>query len=243
MISTLSAAVVSRRSEPPNSLDDFPTPPWATRALVECVLFPPVPMDGLVVGLDVPAPSLGYVWEPACGRGIMSSVLTEYASGVYASDVHDYGHGYPQGSFIGGGFDQSKAPRRPDWIITNPPFNKAREFFDRAIVEARDGVALLLRTNWLEGIERYNEIFKPTPPSTVAVFVERVPMHRGRWDPDGDTLTSYTWFVWQRRFRRRRATRLMWIPPGQRVRLEKPDDRRRFAPTPGQQDLFSEAAA
>ena len=35
-----SAAVMAQRKESRRSLDDFPTPPWATRALVEHVLKP-----------------------------------------------------------------------------------------------------------------------------------------------------------------------------------------------------------
>ena len=30
-----SSSVMQQRSEPQDSLDDFPTPPWATRALCE----------------------------------------------------------------------------------------------------------------------------------------------------------------------------------------------------------------
>ena len=33
MSHNLSSAVMQQRSEPHDSLDDFPTPPWATRAL------------------------------------------------------------------------------------------------------------------------------------------------------------------------------------------------------------------
>ncbi len=32
-----SSAVMQQRSEPHDSLDDFPTPPWATRALCEYI--------------------------------------------------------------------------------------------------------------------------------------------------------------------------------------------------------------
>ena len=38
--SGMSHAVVARRHEPLTSLDDFPTPPWATRALMEHVIKP-----------------------------------------------------------------------------------------------------------------------------------------------------------------------------------------------------------
>ena len=37
----VSTAVMQRRIEPHDSLDFFPTPPWATRALVKLGLKPP----------------------------------------------------------------------------------------------------------------------------------------------------------------------------------------------------------
>ena len=38
MVQNLSHAVMAQRHEAKDSLDDFPTPPWATRALLERVL-------------------------------------------------------------------------------------------------------------------------------------------------------------------------------------------------------------
>ena len=102
------------------------------------------------------------------------------------------------------------------------------EFAMRALDEANHGVALLLRSNWMESAERY-KLFQRFPPHAVAVFSERVPMVKGRWDPDASTATSYSWFCWLIKAQPRRDTRLMWIPPGQRKALERPDDRKRFA--------------
>jgi len=65
---------MQQRHEAVDSLDDFCTPPWATRALFNYV----VPMIG-----GVPA---GRAWEPACNRGHMVKVLREYYHEVVASD-------------------------------------------------------------------------------------------------------------------------------------------------------------
>jgi hypothetical protein len=225
-------AVMAQRVEPPDSLDFFPTPPWATRALMECMI-----SKGHSARL-----ARETCWEPACGEGHMAEVLKEYFATVYASDVHDYGRGYRVGSFIGDGIDVLHMPydAAPDWTITNPPFNLAVEFAKKAVNTSRRGAGLLLRSNWMEGGERYREVFNGMPPTTVAIFAERVPMAKGRWDPDGSTATSYAWFVWEHRIGG--GTRLMWIPPGQRQRLERPDDRRRFAAKPQPMTLFPEGA-
>lgn len=60
-----SPAVMAQRTESLDSLDDFPTPKWATRALIKEV-FGGESFDGLSC------------WEPTCGRGYMAATLAEY---------------------------------------------------------------------------------------------------------------------------------------------------------------------
>jgi hypothetical protein len=127
VVQNTSHAVMSQRSEDRDSLDDFPTPPWATRAFVRHILG-----EKKVAG-DV-------VWEPACGRGHMAQVLGESFREVRSSDVYPYGYGAVH-DFVGG-----MAPvGSVDWIITNPPFRLAEQFLERALPMARKGVALLTR--------------------------------------------------------------------------------------------------
>ncbi|MGE3230290.1 MAG: hypothetical protein AB7J30_12735 [Hyphomicrobium sp.] len=206
---------MNRRLDPADSLDFFPTPPWATRALLTHVI----------------PDAIGMCWEPAAGEGHMAEVLREHFERVHASDIHDYGRGYAVGSFAGR-TDVPQAPARcpvvPDWIITNPPFNGAVDFALRARGEARRGVALLVRLNWAEGERRYTRLFRDTPPSTIAQFVERVAMVKGRWEPDASTMTAYAWFVWDRTCTPN-TTIFKFIPPGCRQRLTRPDDVEKFS--------------
>jgi len=203
---------MANRHEAVDSLDFFPTPPWATRALLVHVL-------GDVSGCSC--------WEPAAGAGHMAEVLRESFETVRASDVHDYGKRYEIGSFVGQGPDVAPAATA-DWIITNPPFNLAVEFAERALGIASDGVALLVRTSWLESADRYERLFRDRPPSQVGLFVERVPMVKGRWDPKASTATSYAWIVW-RPFMKKSETKIVWIPPCCRTALTIPGDVVRFA--------------
>lgn len=202
---------VMNSSDKGDKVHDFPTPPWATRALVEHV-----------IGVDLEGRT---VWEPAAGRNIMADVLLEYAGSVYDTDKFDYG---PQYRPIGPvDYLEATHPMEDcDFVITNPPFFLAKEFVLKALSETRLGVAVLLRTNWVEGTGRYDDLFKEDPPTQIAFFSERVPMVRGRWDPKASTATSYSWFVWQHG---RGPRPPMWIPPRQKVLLTKPDDIERFA--------------
>jgi hypothetical protein len=219
-----SSSVMAQRREPPDALDYFPTPLWATRALFRHAL--------PALGVD----AIGRAWEPACGEGHMASVIAEFARGpVIASDIFDYGYGIAPHDFR---YDEPLT--KPDWIITNPPFSIACEFTLRALDLATEGVAMLVRTQWIEGIGRYEKLFRDRPPALYAPFVERVPMVKGRWDPDASTATSYAWFVWSKRTVA--SPRIFWIPPGCRVALTHADDRQCFAAwtlAPADAPLFS----
>jgi hypothetical protein len=199
-----SHAVMAQRYEPADSADDFPTPPWATRALIEHV-----------IGVDH-ARGLSCL-EPACGRGYMARPLAEYFGSVSASDAHHYGFA-PVRDFLSYPFEALSH----DWVITNPPFRLAEEFVERAMTVAKMGVAILARTVFLESIGRYENIFSHNPPTKFAQFTERVPMVKGRVDPKASTATGYAWFVWERDAEVEHP-RLMWVPPCRRA-LERPRD-------------------
>ena len=209
-------AVMASRREPPDSLDYFPTPPWATRALFVHVL--------RELGLT---PNIESAWEPACGEGHMAAVMAEWARHVVASDVFDYGYGRGVVDFLdpaaGGVFPPC------DWIITNPPFVAGHAFATLALERAVDGVALLVRSVWTEGVDRWRYLFEPRPPAAIAQFVERVPMVKGRWDPSAKTATAYCWVVWLKHAPPGAGTKFVWIPPC-RAELTRPDDIARFAP-------------
>ena len=65
-----SSAVMQQRSEPDDSLDDFPTHPFATRVLCEMLQSR---------GHDLAARS---AWEPCCNRGFMARPMAEYFAKV-----------------------------------------------------------------------------------------------------------------------------------------------------------------
>jgi hypothetical protein len=209
-------AIMAFRKEPADSLDFFPTPPFATRALVERV-FPelgikPADLAKLAAG------------EHACGEGHMAEVLAEYFGHVIASDIHDYGYGKSGIDFL-----SDTTTSDADWLITNPPFSdKSLKFALKAIELARVGVAVFVRLQWLETIDRYELLFRDHPPTLVAIFVERVPLHKDNWKPDERTATAYCWVVW---VKGEQPRPLFWIPPCRKL-LTHPGDAERFATHP-----------
>jgi hypothetical protein len=199
-----SHAVMAQRMEPKDSPDDFPTPPWATRGLLEHI-----------VG-DTKSLSKLTCLEPACGAGHMAKVLKEYFAKVQSSDAFSYGYGNVR-DFVEETYDNDSF----DWVITNPPFRLAEEFVRLALPIARKGVAILARTVFLESVGRYQGIFRQAPPTKFAQFVERVPMVRGRLDIKASTATGYAWLVWEKQTDG--LPRLMWVPPC-RKELERKSD-------------------
>lgn len=217
-----SAAVMQQRNEPHDSLDDFPTPPWAARALCEA----------LVARGELLAEQ--HAWEPACNRMHLAGVLGEYFQHVLATDIHDYGDARQDAvcDFL---INWAQDAPDVDWIITNPPFRLGADFIRQGLAMARRGVAVFVRSAFVEGVDRWNTIFRDTPPALVMPFVERVVLWRGvllnpdlRVCRDGSgraekptTATAYCWLVWQKEHHG--PAEHSWIPPCRRE-LTRPGD-------------------
>ena len=153
--------------------DFYPTPPLATRALAAVEAF------------------RGDIWEPACGNGAISDVLSE-KNAVISTDLHDYGFGASNTDFLAA--DHLLAPN----IVTNPPYKHAQVFVQKAIDLGADKHCWLLRLSFLESKRRKAELFDIAPPSRVWVFAKRLTIWRGDEAPTSTGTTAYAWFVWDR---------------------------------------------
>lgn len=213
-------AIMASREQPKEGLDFAPTPPFATRALLRDVL----------PHLGIDTHRLGLVAEPACGEGHMSAVLHDHGCAVRATDIADYSRDGKSAAGWAGQSDFLTSTDRADWIITNPPFGDLTlPFIRQALALADRGVALFLRQQMLEGIERYHEIYAERPPTLYAQFAERVPLAMGKYDPFGSTATAYCWLVWVKDMA---PQPVFWIPPGRRLAYLLPDDNARFTARP-----------
>lgn len=172
--------------------DFYPTPRWATFALIESERF------------------VGDIWEPACGDGAMSEVLTEPGNHVISSDLYDRGFGEA-------GQDYLTTRRRAPNIITNPPFNSAEGFVATGLKAADRKFALLLRLAFLEGANRANTIWHKSPPARVWVFSERITFYPKGAQIAGSGTTAYAWFVWDKDHSG--TTELAWLKPGFKARF------------------------
>lgn len=167
----------AQRDDPENreENDFYPTHPSATRALLRVETF------------------TGPIWEPACGEGDISRVLTEAGYEVVSSDLIDRGFGD-----VGVDFLRQFRSRGHD-IITNPPFKLAMPFVNAALQHSPGKVAMFLRLAFLEG-QRRGPWFQRSPLKRVWVCSSRIPMARGRLaqDDEGHGVLAFAWFVWER---------------------------------------------
>jgi len=170
-----------------NGPDFFPTPAWATYALMDNEEF------------------LGEIWECACGDGAMSKVLSTRGNHVKSSDLFDRGFGKV-------GIDFTKSTTPADNIVTNPPYNSAESFVKVGVQLAKQKFALLLRLAFLEGVNRANTIFAETPPSRVWIFSERITFYPSGAEVKGSGTTAYAWFVWDHAAPKH--TEVKWLKPG-----------------------------
>ncbi|MGV3574010.1 MAG: hypothetical protein ACO1O4_02615 [Devosia sp.] len=173
-----------------NGPDYFPTPRWATFALLDNEKFS------------------GDVWESACGDGAMSNVLQEAGLNVFSSDLYQRGFGEAGVDFLDNEITSEN-------IITNPPYNSAEGFVQQGLKKSTKKFALLLRLAFLEGANRNRSIFSTNPPARVWVFSERITFYPAGVEAKGSGTTAYAWFVWDKDTQ---GTELCWLKPGYKAK-------------------------
>jgi hypothetical protein len=189
------------------SLDFYGSPPWSARAGAEV-------MKRLW-------PEAHTLAEPAAGMMSLAGPMADYFT-VGASDIYQHVPDYPVIDFFDDDAWRTRWPGlAPGIIATNPPFVTAGEFLKVALTRARFGVALLVRTVWVESADRYPLFMGENPCTLIAFFSERVPMALGPWDPEVGSATSYSWMFWSKVHD---PMPPIWFPPGTRDRLWRKDD-------------------
>jgi hypothetical protein len=150
--------------------DLYETPAWVTDALI-----PHLPKN------------IEEVWEPACGSGLMVDALKAHNFKVWESDIEK-------------GADFRAAMATPDHrvnaIITNPPYEFATDFIDRALFlmrEPRGMVAMLLRTDFDHAKLRAPLFSLCSEFSKKVVLTRRI-----KWfaDSKGSPSFNHAWFIW-----------------------------------------------
>ena len=142
-----------------------------------------------------------YILEPACGGGHISDVLLQKGFDVVSTDIVN--RGYAEQAFEQDFLKAGAVPRNSRDIITNPPYNKAKEFVEHALNISQESVkvAMFLKLTFLEGGKR-KELFDKYPPKTIYVFKNRIDCWKNGIKPEKPSkAVCYAWFVWVKGFK------------------------------------------
>lgn len=179
----------SVRSISERKSDFYPTPTFATEALLEYVSFS------------------GSILEPCCGKGHISKVLCRLENNAVVSyDIVDRGYGAVKNFF-----DEEDGTYSN--VITNPPYRNAQKFVEKAKRVAQSKIAMFMKLVFLEGQERYSFFKDETfPLSEIFVFSERVTLALDGELESGGTI-AYAWFVWNKNYIVGSRPTINWIAP------------------------------
>jgi hypothetical protein len=139
----------------------------------------------------------GSILEPCCGGGTGPRALRRAGyEGVTATDLVDRGY-----ERFDGVVDFFAANRAVDNIAANPPYNRAGEFVERALKQARRKVAVLVQEKFAYSQERYR-LFVHMPLARLYFFSSRPSMPPGQMLQDGAIeavggSVNYLWMVWE----------------------------------------------
>lgn len=117
------------------------------------------------------------IWECACGTGCLSERLKRFGYDVISSDIVDRGYGEVK-DFL----HEAKMPDDCQCILTNPPYKYASEFIKHSLELLPDGglCIMFLKTTFLEGQKRFDEIFSVTPPTLRHAVLETSSLRKER---------------------------------------------------------------
>ena len=190
----------NRRLVDPSQEDFYPTPTWATEAFID---------QYHIKHRDIFEEMVDAL-EPCCGDGAISKVINNMVFNVTSFDIVNRGYGSVRSIYD---YEVSH-----DFLITNPPFNDMDRMFPKLYSLADRLLVLFLRTSFVEGQGRYNDIFRLNNPTEIYVHSERVSLYKnGLKEDKGSGTTSYSWFVWDKQTQQDNhlyETIIRWIPPG-----------------------------
>ena len=140
------------------------------------------------------------IWECAAGEKHLSKVFEEHGYKVRSSDLIVRTEDVEQLDFL---------TSNETWngtIITNPPYNQAVNFIQKAMESITEGnkVIMFLKVQFLEGKSR-KKLFEKYPPKIVWVSSSRITCAKnGDFEymkANGGSALAYAFYVWQKGYK------------------------------------------
>lgn len=146
------------------------------------------------------------LWECAAGEKHIAQVLEDAGHYVLSTDLIVRAPEVLQHDFISALFMSPEVRRELDHpkrfngdIITNPPYAIFDEFYRAALNRIHFGSKLffLLPVRYLEGKQRYRNIFSQHPPRYIYQYVYRIKIGKNGVF-DGGGAVAYCWIVFEK---------------------------------------------
>ena len=156
----------------------------------------PITIDKLSKVFEIPK----FIIEISAGNGHLSERLKELGHTVISNDIIERDYKLDTIS------DFLEWKNIPDnfSILTNPPYKYAKEFVLKSLDLLHRGgyCIMLLKLTFLEGKQRYKELFSKYPPKYLYVFSERVLCAKNgmfeQMRESGGSAVAYGWFIWEK---------------------------------------------
>ncbi len=136
----------------------------------------------------------GQILECCSGDDAITKVLFRHcaATGLpYEIRTNDIDPGMPSSEHWDAADGSKQNWGRPNWIVSNPPFNGAEAIVPAAFSSASDGIAMLLRISFLEPCKGRSRFMAEFPPTQLVVL----PRISFTGDGKTDNVTC-AWFIW-----------------------------------------------
>lgn len=139
------------------------------------------------------------IWEPACGAGHLSHVMSMMGHEVVATDLIERGTGQGGVDFLA----CTTLPEGVEAIVTNPPYKYTTEFIEKSMQLLPDGglCVMLLSINKLAGVGIWERLYQHGWLESVHVFRKRIRCAKNANFEDYTThsAVNYAWFCFRKR--------------------------------------------
>lgn len=137
-----------------------------------------------------------YVLDIGCGDGRWGEVVDSLCGPSHLDGVdidHYERNELFMGWYVGQDFLTWNNPHKYDLIVSNPPYNIAEEIIRRAwdMLQGGGRMIMLLRSDFMASIGRYEGLWSEIYPHTVAMCSRRPSFYGGK--TNGDEFAIYVW--------------------------------------------------
>lgn len=187
------------------------------REVLDYYATPPCEVENILLELDYNFMNKT-ILEPCIGGGHMAKGIEDYLhedmipKKLIGTDFKDRGFKSDKWELIYDlDFLSDEYPvEKADIVIMNPPYATLEPFIIRALEIAQDKLIVLCRTQALEGVSRFENIFLKNPPTKIYQYVDRIQCWKDGVKSTESSAQAYAWLIWDKK-EPKDDTKLFWI--------------------------------